>query len=68
MLDQFLLSYRAVKDTTPSRGVILVKLDTSRTNGLLPCYSGEYFKFQGDTIVRHKINLIKIDKDEYETL
>lgn len=68
VLDQFLLSYRAVNDTTPSRGIILVKLDTSRINGLLPCYSGKYYKFEGENIVGHKINLIKISKEEYDNL
>lgn len=68
VLDQFLLTYRAVKDTTPSRGIILVILDTTRTNGILPCYSGEYYKFEGEKIIGHKINLIKIDKDEYDSL
>jgi hypothetical protein len=68
VLDQFLLSYRAVSDTTPSRGIILVKLDTSRTNGLLPCYSGMYYKFEGEHIIGHRINLIKIEKEEYESL
>ena len=68
VLDQYLLSYRAIDDTTPSRGVIIVKLDTKRTNGLLPCYKGKYYKFEGDRIVDHDINLIKIDKDEYEKL
>ncbi len=68
VLDQFLLSYRAIRDTTPSRGIILVKLDTSRSNGLLPCYSGRYYKFEGENIVGHKINLIKIDKEEYDNL
>ncbi len=67
-MDKFLLTYRAVKDTTLSRGIILVKLDTTRTNGILPCYSGEYYKFEGKKIIGHKINLIKIDKDEYDSL
>ena len=68
VLDQYLLSYRAVKDTTPSRGVILVKLDTERKNGLLPCYKGNYYKFEGEKIVECKINLIKIDKEQYDEL
>lgn len=68
VLDQYLLSYRAIDDTTPSRGVIIVKLDTKRAKGLLPCYKGKYFKFEGDRIVDHDINLIKIDKEEYEKL
>jgi hypothetical protein len=68
VLDQFLLSYRATKDVTPSRGVLLVKLDTCRTNGLLPCYTGKYFKFEGEVITAHKINLIKIEKSEYDNL
>lgn len=68
VLDQFLLSYRADRDTTPSRGVILVKLDTRRTNGLLPCYTGKYFKYEGEAIIAHKINLFKIDKSEYDNL
>lgn len=68
VLDQFLLSYRAIKDVTPSRGVLLVKLDTCRTNGLLPCYTGQYFKFEGEKIIAHKINLIKIEKSEYDNL
>lgn len=65
VLDQYLLSYRAVNDTTPSRGVIIVKLDTERTNGLLPCYTGKYYKFEGERIIDHKINLIKIEEDDY---
>lgn len=68
VLDQFLLSYRATKDVTPSRGVLLVKLDTCRTNGLLPCYTGKYYKFEGEKIAEHKINLIKIEKCEYDNL
>ena len=68
VLDQFLLSYRATKDVTPSRGVLLVKLDTCRTNGLLPCYTVKYFKFEGEVITAHKINLIKIEKSEYDNL
>ena len=68
VMDQYLLAYRAVKDTTPSRGVILVKSDTKRTNGLLPCYSGKYFKFEGEKIVGHNINLIQIDEEEYNRL
>ncbi len=68
VLDQFLLAYRAVQDTTPSRGIIIVKLDTMRFNGLLPCYSGKYYKFEGENIIGHKINLIKIDKEEYDNL
>ncbi len=68
VLDQFLLAYRATKDTTPSRGVILVKLDTSRSNGLLPCYIGKYYKFEGEKIIEHNINLIKIGKEEYNRL
>lgn len=68
VLDQFLLSYRAIKDVTPSRGVILVKLDTKRENGFFPCYSGKYFKYEGEKIVEYNINLIKISKEEYENL
>ena len=56
------------KDVTPSRGVIFVKLDTRRTNGLLPCYTGKYFKFEEEKIIAHKINLIKIEKNEYDNL
>ena len=68
VLDQYLLAYRAIDDTTPSRGVILVKLDTTRQNGLYQVYSGKYFKFQGDKIIEHKINLVKIDEVEYNQL
>lgn len=66
--DQLLLSYRAANDTTPSRGVILVRLDTKRSNGLLPCYKGKYFKFEGEEIISHNINLIKIEEVEYNLL
>lgn len=68
VLDQFLLSYRATQDVTPSRGVVLVKLDTTRENGFFPCYKGKYFKYEGEKIVEHNINLIKISKDEYENI
>lgn len=68
VLDQFLLAYRAVKDTTPSKGIIIVKLDTTRINGLLPCYTGKYYRFEGEDIVEYKINLIKINKEEYDNL
>lgn len=68
VLDQFLLAYRAEKDTTPSKGIIIVKLDTTRVNGLLPCYTGKCYKFEGEKIVERKINLIKIEKEEYDKL
>lgn len=68
VLDQFLLSYRAIKDVTPSRGVILVKLDTTRENGFFPCYKGKYFKYEGEKIVEYNINLIKISKEEYNNI
>ena len=68
VLDQLLLAYRANKDTTPSRGVIIVKLNTERPNGLLPCFSGKYYKFEGNNIIDHTINLIKIEKEEYDKL
>lgn len=68
VLDQVLLAYRAMKDTIPSRGVILAKLDTTRSNGFHPCFKGKYYKFEGETIVAHCINLIRIDKNEYDCL
>lgn len=68
VLDQFLLTYRAEKDTIPSKGIIIVKLDTTRVNGLLPCYTGKCYKFEGENIVERKINLIKIEKEEYDKL
>lgn len=68
VLDQILLAYRAVKDTIPSKGIIIVKLDTTRVNGLLPCYTGKCYKFAGEKIIERKINLIKIGKEEYDKL
>jgi len=68
VLDQILLAYRAVKDTIPSNGIIIVKLDTTRVNGLLPCYTGKCYKFAGEKIIERKINLIKIGKEEYDKL
>lgn len=67
VLDQFLLTYRALDDTTPSRGVILVKQDTTRRNDGLPRYTGKYCKFEGEKIVSCRINLVKIDKKEYDS-
>lgn len=66
--DQLLLAYRAEKETTPSRGVILLKQDTERKDGLIPRFSGSYFKFEGDRIIVHRINLIQIDKKEYKAI
>lgn len=68
VLDQFLLSYKAKRDTVASRGVLLLKLDTTRQNGFLPCYTGKYFKYEGEKIICHKINLIQIDETEYKNL
>ena len=68
VLDQYLLTYRALKDTTPSRGVILVKLDTESRDGLLSCYKGKRKKYKREKIVECNINLIKIEKEEYDKL
>ncbi len=69
VMDQLFLVYRPIEEAVPSSGIILVKLDTKRLKGtLLPCYSGKYFRFEGENIVDFKINLIKIEKEEYDNL
>lgn len=66
--NQLLLAYRAERETTPSRGVILVRQDTARKDGLIPRFSGEYFKFEDNHIVAYPINLVKIDETEYKDI
>lgn len=66
--DQLLLAYRAERETTPSRGVILVRQDTARRDGLIPRFSGKYFKFEDNHIVAYPINLVKIDESEYKDI
>ena len=68
VMDQILFVYRAEKDTTPSRGVVIVRHDTSREEGMTPRYTVMYYKYEGESIISHRINIVKISEKEYNSL